>query len=78
VAGEDISLGAHSDADHLVAMRTLLSFLLAAAESYRYSMYHRIPLSETENGTLFDERTTEWAYQNDSELQMAASELGDE
>ena len=46
----------------------LISLLTAAAESYRYAMRLRIPLSETENGTIFPEWLVEEAYQVSDEL----------
>lgn len=54
-------------------MASLLSFLTAVAESYRYRMSH--PDSDPENLDLFSEKVAEWAYMNDSELQMAEMEL---
>lgn len=53
-------------------MKSLLSFLGAAAESYRYEMQTRI---KGENTDLFPARVTEWAYQHSDELAMLACEI---
>jgi hypothetical protein len=47
-------------------MESLLSFLTAAAEAYRYTMRTG---RESDNSELFPAFVVEWAYQNDSELQ---------
>jgi hypothetical protein len=61
--------GGREDRD---GMESLLSFLGAAAESYRYTMRTG---RESENGDLFPKEIMEWAYQNDGEINMAAYEL---
>lgn len=53
------------------ALKSLIGFLTAAAEAYRYEMNGR----KSENGDLFGPRVMEWAYQNDTELQCALLDL---
>lgn len=50
-------------------MASLLSFLSAAAESYRYKGM------DGENADLFPQQVTEWAAQHSDELSMLAMEL---
>jgi hypothetical protein len=53
-------------------MASLLGFLSAAAESYRY----RMSTGRTgENEDLFPPEVVEWAYQNSDEITMLALEL---
>ena len=60
--------GGREDRD---GMESLLSFLGAAAESYRY----RNGMEEGSNTDLFPEEICEWAHQNADEISMAAYEL---
>lgn len=50
-------------------MASLLSFLSAAAESYRYAGM------DGENSSLFPEAVTNWAHQNSDEISMLAIEI---
>lgn len=50
-------------------MSSLLSFLGAAAESYRYAGM------DGENSDLFPKPVTEWAYENSDEISMLALEI---
>lgn len=52
-------------------MESLLSFLGAAAEAYRYS---GLCWKADTNCELFPKEVVEWAYQNDGEISMAAYE----
>lgn len=52
-------------------MESLLSFLCAAADAYRYEMGGR----QSENSDLFVPEVMEWAYQHDGELQMLQCEI---
>ena len=69
---DDISSGVGAEPDYREAMSTLLSFLTAAAEAYRYGMGGD---RQSENRDLFPEPVMEWAYQMDSELQCAEMDL---
>jgi hypothetical protein len=51
--------------DHREMMRSMLSFLGAAAESY----------PDGENANLFPPKVTEWAYQNSDEISILSCEL---
>lgn len=51
---------------------SLLPFLGAAAEAYRYEMATG---RKSENLDLFPPEVTEWAYQNSSEIEMACLEI---
>jgi len=53
-------------------MESLLSFLGAAAEAYRYGMRGG---SKSENADLFPEHVMEWAYLNEDELGVRACEM---
>jgi hypothetical protein len=55
-------------------LKSLLSYLSAAAESYRYNgnAYNADPDS---NCSLFSERVVEFAYQNDDEISMTEYEI---
>ena len=55
-------------------MKSLLSFLTAAAECYRYNGNSYDPDPDS-NCSLFPQNVVEWAYQNDSEISMLAYEL---
>lgn len=50
---------------------SLLSFLGAAAESYRYEMSGR----KSDNSDLFPPHVMEWAYQHSSEIDMLRCEI---
>jgi hypothetical protein len=55
----------------------MLSFLGAAAESYRHRVFVRRlsePMDDS-NESLFPSEVVEWAYQNDSEIQCAQMDL---
>lgn len=59
-------------------LESLLSFLGAAAESYRYDMRKNIHDSNRDgdsNSDLFPAPVVEWAYQNSDELSMLQCEL---
>jgi hypothetical protein len=60
--------------DLQAGFESLLSFLLAAVESYRY---HKLTWTDNpdDNMHLFPRPVVEWAYQNDSELQMLQLEI---
>lgn len=70
----DLRSGAGDDFDARKMMATLLSFLAAAAESYRYTTYGQT----SENADLFPPDVTEWAYQYDGELAALALELDED
>lgn len=55
-------------------MESLLSFLEAAAESYRYRgcVYTGDP---DDNSSLFPKEVTEWAYQNSDQIGMVRLEI---
>ncbi len=55
-------------------LRSLVSFLLAAAEGYAYTMRTG---RESDNADLFPPAVTEWAYQNQTELECLSIELGE-
>lgn len=71
--GRDIHSGVGADVDTLTGMGTLVTFLSAAADAYRYQMSH--PLSAPENLDLFPAWVTEAAYLNSDELTMLALDL---
>ena len=52
-------------------LRSLLSFLSAAADAYWYEMSGR----ESDNGDLFPPAVMEWAYRNSDAIEMAEMEL---
>jgi hypothetical protein len=72
--GTDVRSGVRDDFDARKMMGTLLGFLGAAAESYRYTMHGQT----SENVDLFPPDVTEWAYQHDDELAALALELDDD
>lgn len=53
-------------------LENLLAFLGAAGEAYNYKMRTG---EESDNGDLFPDWVSEWAYQNDDELSMIGIEL---
>lgn len=64
--GSDLQSGCGQSCDASEMMSTLISFLLACAES--------IP-NGTENANLFPESSHEWIVSHESELEMLAFEL---
>lgn len=58
--------------DLQAGLRSLLSFLSAAGESYAYGRRNGC---KGENAELFPEHVTEWAYQHGDELSMLSCEL---
>ena len=58
--------------DYGEPMRTLLSFLVAAAEAMRWYP------DDSENSDLFAPEVMEWAAHNSDELSMAELEMSDE
>ncbi|MFE7503853.1 hypothetical protein [Promicromonospora sp. NPDC057488] len=71
--GRDIHSGVGADVDTTAGMTSLVAFLSAAAEAYRYQMSN--PLSAPENLNLFPAWVTEAAYLNSDELTTLALEL---
>jgi hypothetical protein len=67
----DLRSGVGDEIDPRGAMRTLLNFLTAAAETYRYTMNGQV----SEDGDLFSPEASEWAYENDDELCALALDL---
>lgn len=53
-------------------LRSLLGFLVACGEAYRYHMTTGV---ESDNYDLFPPNVAEWAYQNNDELAITALEL---
>lgn len=64
---------AHDGAYVQSAFESILSFLSACGESYRYKMSN--PKSEPENLDLFPEFMHEWCYSNSDEFIMLECEL---
>lgn len=56
-------------------LESLLSFLGAAAESYRYRGMDWDKIGPDDNATLFPKPVTEWAHQNSDEISMMEFEL---
>ena len=54
---------------------SLLSFLGAAAESYRYRKCDWANIGEDDNASMFPRAVTEWAYQNSDDLSMLGMEI---
>lgn len=76
----DIGLGMGDEPNHVTAMRALVTFLEAEAETYRHAMSAGATDSEsverrTGDGYIFNERTAEWAYMLDEQLALARLEL---
>ncbi|MDR7381247.1 hypothetical protein [Promicromonospora iranensis] len=71
--GRDIHSGVGADVDVVTGMGTLVTFLSAAADAYRYQMSN--PVSAPENLNLFPAWVVEAAYLNSDELAMLALEL---
>lgn len=58
-------------------MESLLSFLSAAAESFRYRKCDWNNISEDDNASLFPREITEWAYENSDEISMMEIEISE-
>ena len=58
--------------DLMGGLESLLSFLGAAAEAYRYQMGTG---RESDNADLFPAHVVEWAYQHDSEISCLQCEI---
>ena len=56
-------------------MASLLSFLGAAADSYRCAGCDWDRITEDDNATLFPREVVEWAYQNSDEIYMIQMEI---
>lgn len=69
--GDDLYSGTTERVDLVDGMRSLLSFLTAAAESYASAGM------DGENSRLFPEKCVQWADALSDELSTAAYELGD-
>jgi hypothetical protein len=72
--GNDIRSGCGAVVDVADILRTLASFLGAAAEAYRYEMRRG---STSENSDLFPAHVNEWAYHFEDELSMLAEDPAD-
>ena len=65
-------------------LSSLLSFLSACGESYRYEMSGISPftwkysIGESDNNDMFPKQIAEWCYQNSDELSLLACELEEE
>lgn len=55
----------------------LLSFLCAAAESYRYRGLDWEKIGPDDNASLFPRPVVQWAYQFSNELEMLKIELNE-
>jgi hypothetical protein len=58
--------------DLVQGMVNLLSFLGAAAESYRYRGCDWAKIDDDDNASLFAREVVEWAYQNSDEIETLA------
>lgn len=67
---DDLQSGAMGGGDLLNGFESLLGFLGAAAESYRYRVFHlkEDEPDEDSNEGLFPPAVTEWAYQNSDDI----------
>lgn len=72
--GDDLKSGV-GGGSLVQGMASLLSFLGAAAESYRYCRMDWDKIGEDDNASLFPREVTEWAYQNDDEISMLQLEI---
>lgn len=68
----DLESGCGAEPSETEMLETLLSFLAAAAESYRYGGM------EGENSHLFPEPVVKWASENSDEIGCAQCDLDDE
>lgn len=73
-SGLDLKSGVGVSMEDADGMESLLSFLTAAAESYRYAMTTG---RDGENSDLFPSEVVEWAYQHADELFVAEYELSE-
>lgn len=68
--GTDLESGVGADIDVHGALQTLINFISAAGDAYRYAIAH--PGTSPENLNLFPIWVAEAAYMNDAELSVLA------
>ena len=68
---DDLQSGNASNADLQGGMESLLSFLGAAGEAYRYTMRG----NESDNADLFPDWVMEWCYQHSDEISMMQCQI---
>lgn len=56
---------------------SLLTFLGAAAESYKYNDCDWSKIDREDNATLFPQPVTEWAYENSDEISVLEIEISE-